>query len=351
MSLKLSTIFQEKFDRGELFKKVDLNSSVFNLTSASTVSIKSGSEFLINSKKILFNSNTQVQTNDLLPGNDYFVYINENGEPISVIANQSWPNPVSSSAIPLNSILIGGFHYSPSINIGASVNSGGIVSNNINEYSFWDLKWRPSCEDPRGMSLIAGMFWSDIYFLNDNPDQNGTSKNNATIANNSNLPKIPQKFGGNNYLTYSSFNWWNASECLSAFQKRLPTYFEFSSLAFGTKENVSRGNNSITTGIATSNSGSSNLDENFTSKWGIIQSTGCFYTWGNNFGGGALAASFVSNTENRGSTFQLSGVINLGGSYLDTTNSGSRAARFSDFPNGFSSLYSARGVCDHTKLI
>ena len=44
----------------------------------------------------------------------------------------------------------------------------------INEFSIWDVKFRPSCEDPRGMALVSGQFWADIYFTNTNHEVNGT---------------------------------------------------------------------------------------------------------------------------------------------------------------------------------
>lgn len=50
----------------------------------------------------------------------------------------------------------------------------------INQYSFWDLKYRPTAS-PRGKFLEGGV-WYDIYLLNSEHITNGTSKAGATIA-------------------------------------------------------------------------------------------------------------------------------------------------------------------------
>jgi hypothetical protein len=88
-------------------------------------------------------------------------------------------------------------------------------------------------------------------------------------------------------------------------------------------------------------------DDNFTSKWGVIQSTGCLFVWGNHFGGGELADSYVANTEGRGSTRKLSNVVILGGAWNDTSNSGSRDSRWSFSPSSSYNSVGSRGVCDH----
>jgi len=107
---------------------------------------------------------------------------------------------------------IGGFHYAPGGN--AAAQAGGDTTPAINEYSLWDLKWRPACPDPRGMALVASMFWCDIYLTGVDHYTNGTSKNNVTIADGSSPPKIPAAFGGNGSTAYSGFTWWESAEVL-----------------------------------------------------------------------------------------------------------------------------------------
>ena len=124
----------------------------------------------------------------------------------------------------------------------------------------WDLKWKPASDDPRGMTLVSNKFWSDIYMLNRDPQTNGTSRNNIAIADGetggTTTCIIPTAFGGNGSSRYSIQDWWSTNEALSAFGKRLPTYGEFSTLAYGVTENVSRGNDPVTTGLGTTNTGS-----------------------------------------------------------------------------------------------
>uniref|UniRef100_UPI003F5893CF phage major tropism determinant n=1 Tax=Vibrio cholerae TaxID=666 RepID=UPI003F5893CF len=47
-----------------------------------------------------------------------------------------------------NSRRIGGFHYQDAF---------------INSRFVWDLKYKPSCSDPRGMARTIGGFSADIY--------------------------------------------------------------------------------------------------------------------------------------------------------------------------------------------
>jgi len=237
-----------------------------------------------------------------------------------------------------NARKVGGFHYAPGGN--ATGTSGGDTTASINEYSLWDLKWKPNCPDPRGMTLVGGHFWSDIYLTGVDHHTNGTSYYNVTIADGSSPPKVPSLFGGNGSTTYGSYTWWEQAELLSSHGKRPPTYQEFSALAYGTTEASSRGSDPTTTQMSAT-------DDNFTSKWGVIQSTGCMLTWGNHFGGPNGSSAYTANTEGRGSTYNLSNVVLLGGAWGGTSNSGSRYSRWVSAPTLSSNAVGSRGVCDH----
>jgi hypothetical protein len=213
---------------------------------------------------------------------------------------------------------------------------GGDTTPAINPYSFWDLKFRPSCTDPRGMTLVANNFWADIYILNTDSDANGTSKFGATIADGSSPPKRPLAFGGNGTVAYATLNWWEANEVLAAFGKRSASYQEYSALAFGTTEANSIGADQITT----------KLNAAHTSKWGVIQATGVMYIWGKDFGGGALGAAWVANTGGRGSTYQLPNAAIFGGLWNDGALAGSRFSFWNTSPTYSNGVVSARGVCD-----
>ena len=223
---------------------------------------------------------------------------------------------------------------------------GGDTTPAINEYSLWDLKWRPACSDPRGMALVAGKFWSDLYLLGVNHITAGTSANNQTIADGSSPPKIPVAFGGDGTAAYGDLTWWTAAEVLSAYGKRLPRYSEFCALAYGVTENTSRGTDAVTTGIGTSNAGTV-TDEKFTSKWGAIQAAGIMWIWVNEFGGPYAAASWVNDNGGRGQDYNMPNAAIEGGNWGDGANTGSRASYWSVAPSISDNSVGARGCCDH----
>ena len=238
-----------------------------------------------------------------------------------------------------NARKVGGFHYAPGEN--ATGTSGGNTTPSINVYSLWDLKWRPNCSDPRGMTLIGGHFWSDIYLTGVDHHTNGTSKYNVTIADGSSPPKVASLYGGDGSTTYGSYTWWECAELLSSHGKRPPTYQEFSALAYGTTEGNSRGSDPVTTQMSAT-------DDNFTSKWGVIQSAGCQFIWGNHFGGPDGGASWSDNTESRGRTYNLPNGIQLGGNFDEgSVISGSRNSRWNTSPSTSAANCGSRGVANH----
>jgi hypothetical protein len=237
-----------------------------------------------------------------------------------------------------NARKIGGFHYAPGGN--AADRSGGNTTPYINAYSLWDLKFKPACQDPRGMTLVAGNFWADIYLLNTDPDTNGTSKYNVTIADGASPPKVPVKFGGNGTTAYTTLTWWEANEVLAAKGKRSASYQEYAALAFGTTEASSIGADQVST----------ILNAAYTSKWGVMQSTGVMWVWGRDFGGGAAAAGWTANTTGRGQTYQLPNAVLFGGNWNNGANTGSRCSYWGDSPTNSFSGVGGRGVTDHLLL-
>ena len=335
---------------GDTLEKADSLSPVIARTGAATAQIKAGTVVRLPAGRVDFATATSISMPTLSAGTDYFVYVKPDGTAEAVAAAGTWPTPVGSP--PAGSVLIGGFHYAPGGNA-TGFNAGGNTTAGINQFSAWDLKWRPTCPDPRGMTNVAGSFWADIYLTNRDPDQFGTSRNNQPVADGqtggTTTPIVPAAFGGNGSTRYASYNWWNASETLAAYGKRLPTFQESAAYAWGVREAQSRGNDPVTTGLGTTNAGSSNADQNFTSFWGVIQASGVQWTWGNHFGGGAAGASFVANTEGRGSSFQLSNAVLLGGDWANGANAGSRCSRWVNAPTASLSGISSRGVSDHLR--
>ncbi len=71
------------------------------------------------------------------------------------------------------------------------------------------------------------------------------------------------------------------------------------------------------------------------------------WTWGNNFGGPNGSSAYTANTEGRGSTYNLSNVVLLGGAWGNTSISGSRGSSWTIAPSNSNSFFGSRGVCNH----
>jgi len=325
----LKTYLDALYSDASLFVKADASSVAFTKTAVNTAQIKAATVVNVRGTMVTFASATSITMPTLTAGTDYAIYACTDG---SVRADASFSAP--SGYTTANSRKIGGFHYAPGGHSGAP--GGGNATAQINDYSFWDVKFKPACLDPRGMTLVAGGFWSDIYPLGVDHQANGTSKYNVTIADGASPPKVPALFGGNGTTTYTSLNQWEAAEVLAAYGKRLPTYAEFSALAYGTTEATSIGADPVTT----------SWNATYISKWGAAQVSGNLWCWGANFGGGAAAAGWVVNTVGRGSTYQMENAAFFGGSWGDSSNSGSRCSYWIFSPTLSSSGVGARGVCD-----
>jgi hypothetical protein len=322
---------------GSVLDKADYFSVIFNKTGNGTAEIKAGTNTTVNGATVEFATDTAITMPSLTAGTDYFVYAIDDGTAEAVAATGTWPTPVASP--PANSRLIGGFHYAPGGN--ATAQSGGDTTAQINEYSFWDLKFRPSATDPRGMTLVSGAFWVDIYLLNTDPQTNGTSKYNVRIADGNDEAIVPDAFGGNGSTTYSGMTWWNTAEALSAFGKRSISYREASVAFYGTTEESSAGSDPVDT----------ILRADYTSKWGVMLSTGNMRQWGDDFGGGAGPSSYEAITGGRGSVYLQANAVILGGFWISGSKSGSRDALWNDSPSTSASSLGGRGACDHLLLV
>ena len=263
----------------------------------------------------------------LAAGTDYAIWAKPDGT-LEATSNHT-SSPVA------NSRKVGGFHYAPGGN--ATAQSGGNTTAQINEFSFYDLKFKPACADPRGMTLVAGGFWVDIYLTGVDAITNGSSKYNVTIADGSSPPKVPALFGGNGTTTYGSYTWFEAMEMATAFGKRCLTQQEFMSAAYGTTEASSVGTDQVSTV----------LNAVYTSKWGVIQAAGVMWAWARDRGGPAAAASWNANTEGRGSEYNAPNAALLGGAWDDGVNSGSRCSNWSSGASGSSGSVGSRFCCDH----
>jgi len=323
-----------------VFQKENPDAVAFSKTGAGAAQLGQNIWVDVSGTMLLFTAGASITMPALAAGTDYAIWAKPDG---TLEASNNFTAPPAT-----NARKIGGFHYAPGGN--ATAQSGGDTTSAINEYSFWDLKFRPACFDPRGMTLVADSFWTDIYLLGVDHLINGTSKYNVTIADGSSLPKIPTKFGGTGSNAYSTLNWWGANEVLQSWGKRSPTYDEFAALAYGTTEAISSGGTDMpTTGVT--GTGATNAWNKFTSRWGVIQATGCMWVWGGEFGGGAAAAGWTANTGGRGSTYQMENAVLFGGFWGNPPESGSRASAWYSSPTGSGVSVGARGVCDHLIII
>jgi len=136
-----------------LFRKDDPLEVAWTKTGNGTAESQTAIYVEVNGTVLTIASGTTIDMPSLSAGTDYAIWAETDG---SLQASSNHTTPPSA-----NARKVGGFHYAPGSN--ASGTSGGDTTAQINEYSFWDLKFKPSCPDPRGMTLVADAFWSDIY--------------------------------------------------------------------------------------------------------------------------------------------------------------------------------------------
>ncbi len=351
------------------FSKKDTNSVVFLKTSATTVSIKQGTTIEVGGKMFKFPTNTPVTMPSLTIGTDYAIYVCTDG---TIRADSSFTAPTGYTTT--DSRKIGGFHYglvsaTETVAGGSFATSGnGMIwtqtdvdaIKGINQFSLWDLKFRPSCDDPRGMALVANTFWVDIYLCNTNPEVNGTSKYNSNVASGTVFAKKPIMFGGNGTTTYSDGTWYTFNEVVRAFGKRLMREYEFNVAAFGVTENQSIGTGAVstTTGQALG-SGSATIAftgrvAGYTSKWGLEQASGNHWTWGAD-SVGSQGNAWLNVNGGRGQVFGIANAspirVLLGGHRVSAAFSGSRTSDWNNYPWLFNWVVGVRAVCDHMVLV
>lgn len=313
-----------------LFSKTDSSIVAFTKTGNGTATTSTLIYVDVNGDVKTIASGTSITMPTLSAGTDYAIWAKPDGT-LEATSNHTSP-PVTGAR------KIGGFHYAPGGN--ATAQSGGNTTAQINEYSFWDLKFRPSCSDPRGMTLVGGGYWMDIYLTGVDAITNGSSKYNVTMADGSSPPKVPAMFGGNGSTTYGSYTWFEAMELAAAFGKRATTQREFMAAAYGTTEASSIG----------TDQGSTILNAAYTSKWGVMQAAGVLWVWGQERGGAYNTGGWNANTDGRGSEYNAPNAVLLGGSWVDGSASGSRCSYWNSAASNANGLIGSRFACDHLQL-
>lgn len=330
-----------------MIRKLDPTTPCFTKVSAGAISIKAGTQVFVAGRLITFAAATAaaIDTGALAAGTDYALYVTAGGL-VLFSANHTSPTGYTTTS----AAKIGGFHYANGGN--AAAQAGGDATPAINEYSIWDEKFRPTSSDPRGMTLVAGAFWADIYLLGNNQIVDGSSKFGATIADGSSPPKIATLFGGNSTDTYGALKWWHANEVAVSVGKQLLSYAEFCAATFGTTEqtNVTGGLDPVTT----------QRDTEHTSKWGLMQATGNMWIWGAgellNPTTPTVAAWLSTGTgiDARGSMY-IYGAEGIkmplfGGDWGTGAYCGSRSVYWNYAPSYSSNSIGARFRCDHLLL-
>ena len=128
-----------------IFQKTMVSEPAFRVESG--VIVANGDlEVTVNSTVVSIADGASVTMPAMAAGTDYAIYATASG----LVASNNFTNPSGFTAD--DSRRIGGFHYQDGV---------------INDRSIWDLKFKPSAKDPRGMALVIGdSFWADIYLLN-----------------------------------------------------------------------------------------------------------------------------------------------------------------------------------------
>ena len=274
------------------------NAPILFVSAAGQFGIKAGTMITVEGKPISFSEDTEIDLPaNLKPGSDYCLVMDDAGQPRVIIADAG--NPLERGAF-------AGFHYALGSN--ASARAGGDSIPQINPHSFWDVSFRPICPDPRGMVLVTlpggRRVWVDIYLLNSSHADLGTSRSFEMIADGASL----------DVLDYAA-----AAKIVAEHGKRLMTYEEFYTAAYGVKERSSAPHDPKKTG----------LDAERTSRFGLMQATGNMWVWGTDGDPDVPRPSF------------------FGGSWFRGSRAGSRYAFLICWPGSSGGGLGVRAASDH----
>lgn len=312
--------------------------SLFYKTAAATISVVAGA--VLNGK--LYSVATAVTMPSHSNNTDYAIW--QHPSTGALVADASFTTAPAGAT---GGSIVGGYHYIPSgrptaINSGSTTGAAEIL-----EFSLWDLTWRPSCPDPRGMACIEGGFWIDLYLCGATSYAGSTfsavpsSRIGLTIADGSSPPLIPAQYGGNGSSAYGDGKWYTFTEVARSFGKRLPTYDEFSAAAFGAPEAGSRGSDPGT------------VQWERVSKFGLAQATGTLWQWGQEACTAESPSAWTTGTEtnSRGQVYgSQTRAVFLGGSWSSTSVSGSRCANWTITPWDSFDVIGARFAAGHLVL-
>jgi hypothetical protein len=303
------TAVAETLSRPIRIARHEASKSILVTAGRADIAIRGGTVIEIDGRKVAFDSDTAIETDELKPGCDYAIDVDVSGAPFAAPAH---PGVVASGAF-------AGFHFAPGGN--ALGKAGGDAVPAINPFSLWDLDFRPACKDPRGMTFVEmhGLrFWVDIYLLGTDHLAHGTSRCGAVIADGRDLPDHPDGSEKTKKLDYAT-----AVEIYAAHGKRLLFAEEFFAAAYGVEERCSRDRDPKITGTL------SDEGHRFISKHGLFDATGTVWQWGTD-GHPDIPRPSI-----------------FGGSWVNGDYAGSRSASLDYWPGYSHGYIGARGACGH----
>ena len=284
-------------------------------------------------------SGTTITMPTLSVGVDYAIWCTPAG---ALQASSNFTSPPVA-----NSRLVGGFHFAPGGNAPISAtgdwttHNGGDTNPQINEYSFHDLKWRPSAPDPRGLTLVNDSFWAGMYLMSNGDGAGPLHRYNVNPCRDGNAPFKPYATTPTRYTNAIPIN---IFEVLAYNGFRAPDVNEFQLLAIGVNEARSIG------GTGPGNTGivADRNKNQQTSAWGVFDATGVLEVWGRD----SLPSNVQDNNVTQGRSnnrWRISGFVRLGGHWNIGAVSGSRCVVTDPASNSFLST-GGRGVCQHLIL-
>jgi hypothetical protein len=326
-----------------VFYKVNPLAVAFTRTGNETATLNAGTIVEVVGQILRFPTAQNIVMPTLTAGTDYAIYACSDN---TIRADASFSAPTGYTT--LNSRQIGGFHFALGGNA-TGFNTGGDTTPQINPFSFWDLKFRPACPDPRGWAFVLpSLGWLGIYMMNNNPGLNGVSRAGLRIADGENsggFPVIPAADGGDGTTTYGNLTWYTANSVLTALGCRLPTFEALMRGAWGAVEQVDRGTDPVNTILWAPG----------TSAIGLIGAAGYQWCWISNLSVDVSitsAANWAANTGGRGSTFQTRPIIagRFGGTWNNASFSGSRCSNWNSPISDSGAIIGVRAACDHLML-
>ena len=333
----------------ELFAKSDPEKPAWKKTAVFAVSTDQAFTISVGNRVFNIADSTVVEMpGSATIGQDYAIWIRPDG---TLVATTDHSNPPVSG-----SRQIGGFHYAPNDNATLAADGDWTTHSGapspavpqINEYSFYDLKWRPSAPDPRGLALVPGLNeWWGIYPMNNGNVAGKPIHSYGVEPCRDGNP--PFKRWADTPAAYPDAKPMNIFELLASEGFRPPNVWNFQYAALGTTEQAAAGTTPNEPGNTGEEQGTGRNRNRFVSAWGLFDITGVIRAW--------AMDSLPDNTQTAGVTqgrsddiFRISRFAHFGGNWNSAALAGSRFVNATS-SSGSDTRFGGRGVCDHLVLV